>query len=163
MSSLHSRRMTPLLPGLLGGREWITEGMCNIVTAELMNWSLSLSRYPLNHPPLSSSPPSTGVKRRKPDVPMFVKQPSFLSRKHHIIKAIWLCLETQLSHSCSNLFHLLKLISFIVFMHCFAFKYKEILVVQLSWWRRLLFLWWKFIFKGWYCECVFQTMQKLLD
>lgn len=49
MSSLHSRRMTPLLPGLLGGSEWIKEGMCNIATAELINWSLSRCCYPLNH------------------------------------------------------------------------------------------------------------------
>lgn len=39
----------------------------------------------------ATSPLSTGVKSRKQDVPRFVKQPSFLARKHNIINAIWLC------------------------------------------------------------------------
>lgn len=73
-------------------RPWMDYGRnvqhCNCRADEL---ELVLEPLSLEPPPLSSSPPSTGVKRRKPDVPMFVKQPSFLSRKHHIIKTIWLC------------------------------------------------------------------------
>lgn len=49
MISLHFYRMTPLLPGLLGGCEWITEGMCNIATIELINSSLSLCQRALIH------------------------------------------------------------------------------------------------------------------